>query len=141
MTDKELLLESIEHWEELKKEGGDMSQNGCPLCQKYFNNGCKWCPVNNFTDGYHCRPTPHYSLANIYPDGVLPPPNMRTKYGSLLVEAEIKMLKMLKTGQSFNDWPERKGKIAKMITGDPNAKGITDEFIAELYKLIKGEGA
>jgi len=57
-----LLDESIAHWERMTakpsgREEPTMSQ--CPLCQAYYEEGCRGCPVFKYTGQPGCAGTPY----------------------------------------------------------------------------------
>jgi len=84
-----LLIESIEHWEEILdnailsniseiefEEFGDIYPDGnnCPLCKVYANQykddpDCEYCPIRMYTNQYACKETPYYMVYRMLNQG------------------------------------------------------------------------
>jgi hypothetical protein len=51
---------SIRKWEAIIHNGGlDKGTKNCPLCQKFFKNGCYGCPVSHDKEMSGCIGTPY----------------------------------------------------------------------------------
>jgi hypothetical protein len=56
---------AIKKWESIARgEGLDQGIENCPLCQLYFDDICRGCPINNKT-GTSCDGTPYEAWCDI----------------------------------------------------------------------------
>jgi len=54
----EALKGSIAKWETVRETLKQEGVTDCPLCQLFYNNGCKGCPVSKKTRQINCCGTP-----------------------------------------------------------------------------------
>jgi len=80
---REALEKSIKHWEENRAaerpELASISDRDCALCSRYYNRGCKGCPVRQATGQKLCFGSPYKAAADNFIDWRYDPKNKRLR--------------------------------------------------------------
>lgn len=87
------LQESIAHWERLStgntKQGEGIGYNHCALCELFWDNNCKDCPIYEHTKFMSCARTPYVEADRCFDEYGLNSPEFK--------EAALKELEFLKS--------------------------------------------
>lgn len=69
MKDEDLLAldKSIKKWEDIyDNDGEDKGVDNCALCEIYYNNKCKSCPVYVYTGKASCKASPYQDWVDLW---------------------------------------------------------------------------